>query len=68
VARINPPVSEPWTSKLLNLFLTKRFGKPFPSVKLLGHHPRYPFAYGVLSSTFGLAKTKLLQTIKRLAT
>jgi alkylhydroperoxidase family enzyme len=68
VARISPPATEPWTAKLLNLFLTRRFGKPFPSVKLLAHHPRYPFAYGVLSSTFGLAKTKLPQDIKRLAT
>jgi AhpD family alkylhydroperoxidase len=68
VARISPPVSAPWTARLLNFFLTRRFGKPFPAVKLLGHHPRYPFAYGVLSSTFGLAKTKLPQDVKRLAT
>ncbi len=68
MARLNPPGSEPWTGKLLNLILTRRFGKPFPALRLLGHHPRYPFAYGVFSSTFGLAKTKLPQEIKRLAT
>jgi AhpD family alkylhydroperoxidase len=68
VARIRPPSNQPWTGKLINFMLAKRFGKPFPALRLLGHHPRYPFAYAVFSSTFGLAKTQLPQEVKRLAT
>jgi AhpD family alkylhydroperoxidase len=68
MARIRPPAKEPWTAKVLNFYLSRRYGKPFPALWLLGHHPQYPFAYGVLSSIFGLAKTKLPLETKRLAT
>jgi AhpD family alkylhydroperoxidase len=68
MARISPPTKEPWTAKLLNVFLSRRYGKPFPALRLLGHHPQYPFAYGVFSSIFGLSKTKLPLETKRLAT
>lgn len=68
MARISPPTKEPLTEKLLNFYLSRRYGKPFPALRLLGHHPQYPFAYGVLSSIFGLAETKLPLETKRLAT
>ena len=68
MARISPPDKAPWTGKVMNFLLTRRFGKPFPALQLLGHHAQYPFAYGVLSSVFGLAKTNLPLETKRLAT
>lgn len=68
MARISPPSKEHWTAKLLNFFLSRRYGKPFPALRLLGHHSQYPFAYGVFSSIFGLSKTKLPLETKRLAT
>ena len=68
MARINPPVKQPLFGQFLNSILTRRYGKPFPAVALLGHNSSYPFAYAVFSNNFGLGKTKLPREIKALAT
>ena len=68
MARISPPVRQPLLGRLVNWVITRRFGKPFPSVVLLGHHPTYPFAYAVLSSIFSQGRTKLPAATKHLAT
>ena len=68
MARINPPERQPLISKLVNAELKRRYGKPFPALKLMGHNGQYPFAYAVFSSIFGAGKTRLSPQIKRLAT
>jgi len=68
MARINPPEKQPLLSSVIHAELKRRYGKPFPALKLLGHHRQYPFAYAVFSSIFGKAKTRLSPDIKRLAT
>jgi AhpD family alkylhydroperoxidase len=68
MARIQPPTHQPWFSQIANRVMQRRYGKPFPAFKLLGHHSRYPLAYTVFSSIFSLGKTKLPTEVKRLAT
>jgi alkylhydroperoxidase family enzyme len=68
MARINPPAKQPWFGQFLNTILSRRYGKPFPAVALLGHNPSYPFAYAIFSNNFGLGKTLLRREIKVLAT
>ena len=68
MARITPPETPPFLSRLINAELKRRYGKPFPALKLMGHHGQYPFAYAVFSSIFGKARTHLPPDIKRLAT
>ncbi len=66
--RIKPPVQQPLLGKIINLILAKRFGKPFPSLQLLGHHPSYPIAYGMMANNFSNSRTKLPFMTKQLAT
>lgn len=68
MARILPPPHQPWFSRLVNGILIRRYGKPFPALELLGHHPAYPFAYTLVSSIFSRGKTRLSKETKRLAT
>jgi alkylhydroperoxidase family enzyme len=68
MARINAPVRQPWFGVFVNSLLTKRFGKGFPALTLLGHHPGYPVAYSVFSSVFGTGRTKLPEQTRRLST
>ena len=68
MARINPPARQPLLGSLVNWVITRRYGKPFPTVALLGHHPTYPFGYAVFSSIFGQGKTELSTETKHLAT
>ena len=68
MARINPPATQPLLGRFIQAELKRRYGKPFPALKLMGHHGQYPFAYAVFSSIFGMAKTQLSPEIKRLAT
>jgi alkylhydroperoxidase family enzyme len=68
MARINPPTYQPWIGSLINGMLSKRYGKPFPALALLGHNPSYPLGYGFFSSIFGLGKTKLSRQTKLLVT
>jgi AhpD family alkylhydroperoxidase len=68
MARIQPPTYQPWFSRIANRVMQRRYGKSFPAFKLLGHHPRYPFAYTVFSSSFSMGKTKVPKEVKRLAT
>lgn len=68
MARIQAPLQQPWLSRLANRVMHRRYGKTFPAFKLLGHHPRYPFAYLVFSSIFSLGKTRLPKDLRRLAT
>ncbi|MGL5001862.1 MAG: carboxymuconolactone decarboxylase family protein [Casimicrobium sp.] len=66
--RIQAPTHAPWFGSIVNSMLAKRFGKPFPALELLGHHPAYPFAYSVFSSIFGMGRTKLPEQTRGLAT
>ena len=68
MARIASPSRQPMVGKILNWIISKRYGKPFSSVELLGYNPSYPFAYGVVSSIFSTGKTKLPKETKRLVT
>lgn len=68
MARINPPAQQPWIGSLINAMLSKRYGKPFPALELLGHNPSYPLGYGFFSNIFGLGKTKLPRQTKLLVT
>jgi AhpD family alkylhydroperoxidase len=68
MARINPPAAQPILGRFIQAELKRRYGKPFPALKLMGHHGQYPFAYAVFSSIFGMAKTRLSPDIKRLVT
>lgn len=68
MARINPPPTPSFLTRIINTGLKRRYGKPFPALALMGHHRQYPLAYAVFSSIFGLAKTRLDPEIKRLAT
>jgi AhpD family alkylhydroperoxidase len=68
MARIQAPKRQPFFSSIVNTFLRKRYGKAFPALQLLGHHPHYPFAYAVISSIFSMGKTKLSTSTKRLVT
>ena len=67
MARIQPPARQPWIGAFVNAQLQRRYGKPFPALALLGHHPGYPFAYAVLSSVFGLGRTRLPRQTRQLA-
>ena len=68
MARINPPTHQPWTGTLINGMLSRRYGKPFPALELLGHNPSYPPDCGFFSSIFGPGKTKLPRQTKLLVT
>lgn len=68
MSRIHPPARQPWLGSLINALLKKQYGKPFPALELLGHHPLYPLGYGVFSSIFGLGKTKVPHPTKLLVT
>jgi len=68
MARIAPPARIPWLARLMNRFLTARFGKPFPTVNLLSHHPSYPVPYLMMAGIYGNARTALDPHTKRLAT
>ena len=68
MARISPPTRQPLIGHLISWASARRYGKPFASVGLLGHHPGYPFAYAVVSSILSMGKTKLPKETKRLAT
>ena len=68
MARIQNPKRQPWFGSMVNLYLSRRYGKAFPALELLGHHAHYPFAYAVFSSIFSLGRTKLPTTTKRLVT
>ncbi|ACO47474.1 hypothetical protein Deide_1p00700 (plasmid) [Deinococcus deserti VCD115] len=46
--------------------LTWRFGKPFPTVALLSHHPAYPVPYLFMAGIYGNGSTKLNPTTKAL--
>ncbi|SMB89592.1 carboxymuconolactone decarboxylase family protein [Deinococcus hopiensis] len=66
--RISPPARLPRFAALLNFALSRRFGKPFPTVALLGHHPAYPVPYLFIAGIYGNARTELAAQTKALAT
>ena len=66
--RINPPARQPLLGSLINSMLARQYGKRFPALELLGHHPLYPLGYGFFSSIFGIGKTKLPHQTKLLVT
>jgi AhpD family alkylhydroperoxidase len=68
MARINAPKQQPLIGSIINSILAKRFGKPFPTLQLLGHNPNYPIAYGLMANNFSNSRTQLPNSIKRLAT
>lgn len=65
--RIAPPNRSPWLAWLINRALAWRFGKPFPTVALLGHHPAYPVPYLLMVGVYGAARTELDAQTKALA-
>lgn len=67
MARIAPPTRIPWLASLMNRALRWRFGKPFPTVALLGHHPAYPVPYLFMAGIYGTARTALNAQTKALA-
>ncbi len=68
MARINAPKQQPLIGSIINSILAKRFGKPFPTLQLLGHNPSYPIAYGLMANNFSNSRSQLPSNIKRLAT
>lgn len=66
--RITPPARLPWFAALINRVLSRRFGKPFPTVALLGHHPAYPVPYLFMAGIYGNAPTELEAQTRALVT
>ncbi len=68
MARIAAPKKQPLIGTFINKMLAGRFGKPFPTLQLLGHNPHFPIAYGFMANNFSNSRTTLPTPIKRLAT
>lgn len=67
MSRVSAPARLPWLARLASRALTWRFGKPFPTLALLSHHPAYPVPYLFMASIYGNAATQLSPTTKALA-
>jgi len=65
--RVSPPSRLPWIARLASRALAWRFGKPFPTVALLSHHPAYPVPYLFMAGIYGNGATQLDSTTRALA-
>lgn len=64
--RIQPPARLPVIARLMDQAIRWRYGRPFPSVRLLAHNPTYLLGYAALSSATTLGRTALNSEIKTL--
>ncbi|MFC4640240.1 carboxymuconolactone decarboxylase family protein [Deinococcus hohokamensis] len=65
--RVSAPSRIPWLYRLTSLALARRFGKPFPTIALLSHHPAYPLPYLLMAGIYANGRTQLNPTTKALA-
>ncbi|SMB84317.1 carboxymuconolactone decarboxylase family protein [Deinococcus hopiensis] len=66
MSRISAPARLPWIASLASRALTWRFGKPFPTLALLSHHPAYPVPYLFITGLYVNSSTQLNSTTKAL--
>ncbi|UBV45225.1 carboxymuconolactone decarboxylase family protein (plasmid) [Deinococcus taeanensis] len=67
MSRVSAPSCLPWMARLASRVLAWRFGKPFPTIALLSHHPAYPLPYLFMAGIYTNGATQLNPTTKALA-